>query len=99
MGHKNSWSDAVSTIYLTFARPMWDVCWAIMTFLCFYGQAPLTDAFLGHPMWNVGAKLTYGAYLCHPLVIKLSGGCATQYYTFGVMDELYRWAGNTLLAF
>lgn len=96
---KNTWSDIQSMIFLTFSRPMWGVCWAIITFLCYYGHAPITNAILSHKFWTPFVRLTYGAYLCHPLVIKLAGGCAVQYYTFSGMDLLYRMVGNTLLAY
>jgi len=95
----NSWGDVVSMFYLTFSRPMWGLCWAIMTFLCYFGHAPLTNAFLSHRFWTPFARLTYGAYLCHPLIIKLSGANTVQYYTFGAMDEIYRWSGNCAMAF
>merc|ERR1711948_222776 len=44
-------------------------------------------------------RLTYGAYLCHPIVIKMTAANATQYYNFSSMDLFYRWFGNTLLAY
>merc|ERR1711998_68590 len=59
----------------------------------------LTNAFLSHPFWTPFARLTYGAYLCHPLVVKLSAACAVQYYTFSGMDLLYRMSGNVILAY
>merc|ERR1712187_1055785 len=90
---------ATSTLYITFSRPMWAVCWAILTFLCYYGHVPITNGILSHRFWTPFARLTYGAYLCHPLVIKLSGGNAVQYYTFSNMDLLYRWTGNLILAY
>jgi len=93
------WSDTVSFLFLTFARPLWAICWAIITFLCYYGHAPATDALLSHRFWTPFARLTYGAYLCHPLVIKLALGCAVNYYTFSGMDLVYRICGNIILAY
>jgi len=96
---RNSWSDMESFFYLTFSRPIWAACWALLTFLCYYGHAPATNAFLAHRLWTPFARLTYGAYLCHPLCIKLTAGCLVQYYTFSGMDLTYRMMGNTLLAY
>jgi hypothetical protein len=56
--YRNSWSDMESFFYLTFSRPIWAVCWAIVTFLCYYGHAPATDAFLAHRFWTPFARLT-----------------------------------------
>lgn len=97
--HKNSWSDMSSFFYLTFSRPLWAICYAIITFLCYYGHAPATNAVLAHRLWTPFARLTYGAYLCHPLVIKLTAGCMVSYYTFSGMDLLYRWMGNAVMAY
>lgn len=100
--HKNSWSDQgdfLGFIYLTFSRPLWGICWALVTYLCYYGHAPMIDALLSHRFWTPFARLTYGAYLCHPLVIKLAAGCAVNYYTFSGMDLMYRITGNIVMAY
>lgn len=96
---RNSWSDTASFFYLTFARPAWAACWALVTFLCYFGNAPVTNGLLSHRCWTPLARLTYGAYLCHPLVIKLSAANAHQYYTFGTMDLTYRFCGNVVCAY
>lgn len=97
--YKNSWNDVESFLYLTFSRPLWAICWAVVTFLCYYGHSPMTNMFLSHRFWTPFARLTYGAYLCHPLVIKLTAGCMVQYYTFSGMDLAYRMMGNAILAY
>jgi len=98
---KNSWDShpAISAIYLTFSRPAWSFAWAVITILCYYDYLPLVNGFLAHSMWTPLARLTYGAYLCHPIVIKMTAGNATQYYNFSSMDLFYRWFGNTVLAY
>jgi len=97
--HKNSWGPVVSVMYLCFGRPVWAACWAVITVLCYYGYLPIVDGILAHRCWSPLARLTYGAYLLHPLVIKLSAGRALQYYTFSAEDMLYRYLGNTICAF
>jgi peptidoglycan/LPS O-acetylase OafA/YrhL len=97
--HRNSWNDSTSFIYLNFGRPAWAACWALVTILCYYGHAPMTNALLAHRFWTPFARLTYGAYLCHPLVIKLAAGNAHQYYTFSTMGLAYRWCGNIVCAY
>jgi len=96
---KNSWGDVVSAIYLTFSRPLWAACWAVITLLCYYDLIPLVNGFLAHPWWTPLARLTYGAYLVHPMVIKLAAGRSMQFYNFGVMDLGYRWVGNCIMAY
>eukprot|EP00930_Biecheleria_cincta_P002044 TRINITY_DN103101_c0_g1_i1.p1 TRINITY_DN103101_c0_g1~~TRINITY_DN103101_c0_g1_i1.p1 ORF type:complete len:648 (+),score=77.67 TRINITY_DN103101_c0_g1_i1:44-1987(+) len=96
---KNSWGDITSFLYIAFGRMLWAVCWATITLLCYYGYLPYIDACLSHSFWTPFARLTYGAYLMHPLVIKLSAGRAYQYYDFGSMELFYRLLGNTVFAY
>merc|ERR1719498_380420 len=95
--HAKEWSIATNTLFVTLARPLFAAGWAVITLLCYYDYVPLLNGFLAHPCWTPLARLTYGAYLVHPLVIKLSAANATQFYTFNSMDLLYRWTGNTVL--
>lgn len=97
--HKNDWSDMLSAIYLTFSRPVWAFVWAVITLLCYYDYLPIVNGFLAHRAWTPVARLTYGAYLVHPIVIKMTAGNETQYYNFSNMDLFYRWFGNTALAY
>lgn len=97
--NKNSWGDAVSVLYLNFGRPLWAACWGVLTLLCYFGYLPMTDGFLAHRFWTPLARLTYGAYLLHPLVIKLVAGNVVQYYTFSMQDMVYRTLGNIVGAY
>merc|ERR1719321_1196777 len=96
--HAKEWSVVTNTLFVNLARPLFAAGWAVITLLCYYGYVPLLNGFLSHPCWTPLARLTYGAYLVHPLVIKLSAGNAMQFYTFNSMDLLYRFTGNALLS-
>jgi len=95
--HAKSWG-VWNVVFVTLARPLFAAGWAVITLLCYYDYVPLLNGFLSHPCWTPLARLTYGAYLVHPLVIKLSAGNAMQFYTFNSMDLLYRFTGNALLS-
>lgn len=95
--HAEQWGVALNTVFVNLARPLFAIGWAVITLLCYYDYVPLLNGFLAHPCWTPLARLTYGAYLVHPLVIKLSAGNAPQFYTFNSMDLLYRWTGNAVL--
>jgi peptidoglycan/LPS O-acetylase OafA/YrhL len=99
--HTNSWDQHpwASVLYIDFSRPIWAVCCAVITLLCYYDYLPLVNGFLSHPYWTPLARLTYGAYLVHPLVIKLAAGMAVQYYTFTALDLVSRWFGNIIMAY
>mmetsp|Transcript_15489 Transcript_15489/g.27167 ORF Transcript_15489/g.27167 Transcript_15489/m.27167 type:complete len:619 (-) Transcript_15489:168-2024(-) len=97
--HKNSWNDFENILLLDLGRLLWAAALAVLTLLCYFGHLPRTEAFLAHRWWTPFVRLTYGAYLLHPLVIKLAAGTSTQYYTFSGMDLFYRWFGNTAMAY
>lgn len=97
--HANSWGTVASVLYIVGSRPLWAMAFAALTLLCYYDCLPILNEFLSHKIWTPLARLTYGAYLCHPLVIKLAAGTSMQYYTFSGMDLFYRVSGNCVMAF
>jgi len=97
--YKNNFSTFTNVIYINLSRPVFAAGFAVITILCYYDYLPLINAILAHPYWTPFARLTYGAYLIHPLVIKLSAGRSLQFYTFNGMDILYRFTGNSICAF
>jgi peptidoglycan/LPS O-acetylase OafA/YrhL len=94
----NAWSTFTNVVYINLARPAFAGCWCVITVLCYYDYCPLVNAILSNFMWTPMARLTYGAYLVHPLVIKLAAGRAYQFYTFSGMEIAYRFCGNVILA-
>jgi peptidoglycan/LPS O-acetylase OafA/YrhL len=42
----------------------------VVATLCFRGDAPWLNALLGHHAWVPLARLSYGAYLIHPIVLN-----------------------------
>jgi len=65
------WSKVGNVLYGTFNHTVWALGLGCLMTLCFV-QAPGTwwiNTFLGAEFWQWPAKLTYSAYLLHPLVI------------------------------
>lgn len=96
--HANEWSSTASAAYVTLSRPVFAAGWAVITLLCYYDYVPLLNGFLSHRCWTPLARLTYGAYLVHPLIIKLSAGTAHRFYTLSSTALMARSAANALLA-
>jgi len=99
--HKNSWNKQplLNALYIALSRPLWAALWAAITLLCYYGYLPLVDGFLAHPLWTPFARLTYGAYLVHPLIIMYAGSRTLQFLTFSTMNLTYHFVGNCVIAF
>jgi len=66
----------------------------VVTLVCFYGYLPFVDGILAHGIWTPFTRLTYNAYLVHPLFIKLVAGNAADYYYFEGMELAYHSLGN-----
>jgi peptidoglycan/LPS O-acetylase OafA/YrhL len=47
----------------------WAVCVAFVIWLTAYGRGSLVEYLLGSHVWEPLARLTFGAYLVHPLII------------------------------
>lgn len=99
--HKNSWDQAplATALYITFSRPLWCIGCAAVVLLCYYGYLPIVDGFLAHPCWTPLARLTYGAYLVHPILCWVGMGRAMQFLTFTFMGLMSRFFFNCVVGF
>lgn len=79
-----SWPPWANGLFLTFSRPVWATGLGVITTACALGRLPRLHAFLASPMWTPFARLTFGAYLMHPVVIKWFAGTATASYHFSM---------------
>ena len=95
----NSWGLGVCMLYLGFARQAWAFANAVITISCAVGALPWTNRFLSMHLWVPFARLCYGVYLIHPVVIKFVAANVTNYYHFSPADTLYRSIVNTLSSF
>mmetsp|Transcript_18734 Transcript_18734/g.43229 ORF Transcript_18734/g.43229 Transcript_18734/m.43229 type:complete len:135 (+) Transcript_18734:2-406(+) len=67
----NPWSETGNALYGALNHAVWGLGLATLMVLCFL-RAPGTgwiNCLLGAGMWQAPAKLTYSAYLLHPLII------------------------------
>ena len=58
---------------------LWGVPLGLVTMTSLAGFTTVFTRFFGHPFFGVVAKLTYGLYLCHPIVI---GYFVAEYHRF-----------------
>jgi peptidoglycan/LPS O-acetylase OafA/YrhL len=102
-GHESkkisNWGKIANDIYLTFGRPLWAAAHAVLVVACYFDYIPLINSVLAHPVWAPLTKLTYNAYLLHPLIVNWRCGLAVQYYPFTVFMVLQNMACDTALAF
>eukprot|EP00392_Amoebophrya_sp_AT5.2_P004813 g4822.t1 len=97
--HKNSWTAVESNLLLNFGRIFWALAIAFLTVHCYFGHYEMLDALLSHPSFTAFTRLTYGAYLVHPLVIKWFAGTTDQFYHFSPHLLASQWLLNAVLSF
>ena len=56
-------------IYITFSRYLWASCLALVVFSCHNGYGWFINSFLSMKLWTPLARMTFNAYLVHPVVI------------------------------
>lgn len=95
----DSWSGLANAVYITFSRPLWGLGLTIIAVACYFDYLPFFNGALSHWLWTPFTRLTYGAYLVHPLVVKLAAANETNYYTYSVADVLFRTGANAVLAY
>ncbi|KAJ8042519.1 Nose resistant to fluoxetine protein 6 [Holothuria leucospilota] len=93
------WTKAENIVYEMFCRFAWGVFLSWVIFACHYGYGGWVNSLLGHPAWAPVSRLTYTAYLLHPLVIMLflsfQGG--PSYLSLGLLA--FNFAGISLISY
>lgn len=96
---KKNWPQTACALFITFYRPIWALGLAVITTGCYYGYYPLLDGFLSHWAWQPFVKLTYGAYLLHPVVIKQLAANMVSYFHFSLSEVLLHAVCHSALAY
>ena len=65
------WKIAANVAYLSLSRPAWTCGVALLVFMCMRGDGGVVNTILSWRPWDAMAKLTYGAYLIHPILIRV----------------------------
>lgn len=94
----NSWPLSLDAAYLTFVRPAWACALAVLVAACRAMRGNPVDAFLSHRVWVPLARLTFGAYLVHPVIIKVLAANATAAVHFSPQDLAARAVMNVMCA-
>lgn len=95
----SNWSTEASATYLTFGRPLWACAHAVIALACYFDYIPFVNGFLSHWLWSPLTRLTYNAYLFHPLMINFRCGLAVQYYQFTTWTLLQNLLIDSTLAY
>jgi len=67
--YPTDWKAVENVSYIALSRLGWAAALSVVAFLCFAGELPVINAFLSFWPFEVLGKLTYAAYIVHPLII------------------------------
>ena len=76
-------SQAENILYSMFSHTGWGIALALLLYVCHYGYGGPINSFLSMPFWVPLSRLTFNAYLTHPIVMIAIFGSErdTMYYT------------------
>ncbi|XP_071495105.1 O-acyltransferase like protein-like [Diadema antillarum] len=90
---------AEALIYLTFSRLAWGVAVGWVIFACLVGAGGPIGEFLGWSFWVPMARLSYAAYLIHP-VLMTNNVYTTQFlYNMTYVTIAYHFIGNVVVSY
>eukprot|EP00049_Salpingoeca_infusionum_P016789 m.348436 g.348436 ORF g.348436 m.348436 type:complete len:938 (+) comp16147_c0_seq42:3069-5882(+) len=84
-------TKAGNVAYFMFARLSWGLMLGLVTLLCQFNYLPLVNTFLSWPGFAVLSRLTFAAYLFHPMVLNVYyfSMRSSQYVTAATLFVLY----------
>ena len=72
--HGHTPDKAENIIYIMFSRFVWSLGLALLVFICHYGYGGIVNRFLSMSFWIPLSRISYNAYLVHPLVLTVIFG-------------------------
>ncbi|RUS90314.1 hypothetical protein EGW08_001912, partial [Elysia chlorotica] len=81
------------------AKPLWSLCVAWVILACVSGYGGVVNSFLSWTAWVPLSRLTFGVYLCHPMVMYYfnNNRRTVLYFTYHFVME--RFLATVLLSF
>lgn len=94
------WDTAENTIFLTFSRPVFTLGLATQAHLIMTSRSAISlKDVLSHPAWTPFARLTFGAYLYHPIIMFSNYFASYRPIEFTAPFIFTNWLSFTVLSF
>ncbi|XP_065918694.1 nose resistant to fluoxetine protein 6-like [Dysidea avara] len=84
---ETEFGDFQTVLYLMFNGPAWSIGLSILIYICNTGYGGVVNSYLSWSIWEPLAKLTFGAYLSHIILILIVYG--TLQSTLILTDFVY----------
>lgn len=93
------WPKAGNVVYEMLCRFAWGVFVAWVVFACYYGYGGWVNSFLGHPAWAPLGRLTYSAYLLHPIILTIFIAHQGSAFYLSLALTAFYFAGVSLISY
>ncbi len=88
-----------NALWGAFARVLWSIMLVWVTMACTYGYGGIVDSFLASPLWMPLSKLSFCAYLVHPLVLNTYYASQPQPLYYSDNNFIYIYIGNVFFTY
>eukprot|EP00164_Ancoracysta_twista_P000936 GFYU01001225.1.p1 GENE.GFYU01001225.1~~GFYU01001225.1.p1 ORF type:complete len:629 (+),score=138.60 GFYU01001225.1:88-1974(+) len=96
---EGDWSKFENTFYLSFARSGWALGVSLLCLLCAFDRGFFVGRFLSAPFFTPLARLSFWAYLIHPLLMSVINCNKTQLYYYSAWNLSMWYCGYLLISF
>ena len=95
----STWNPWMTFLFTAFSRAVWSICIAIIMHLCLERRGGAVGTFLSWRIWTPLAKLSFGAYLIHPIVIYVWQLGGREKITFSLFSFLMDFTSVSVVSF
>lgn len=92
-------SQTGSIFYISFARTLWSISLSWLVIACATGRGGWINAILSWKVWASLGRLTYAAYLVHPMVLVAFNLTYVAPIAFTDLMLVYVFIGNVVLSY
>jgi len=96
---RSGWSNMDHTLYIAFSRPGFVLGIAFPMYAIMRGHGGVLRELLSLYIWVPLARLTYTAYLTHPIIIFVINYSSTTVFHYSAINMAIRYAAHLVLAY
>ncbi|KAK7094202.1 hypothetical protein V1264_007855 [Littorina saxatilis] len=93
------WDRWIETLYESVGRPLWAACVAWIIFACHNNRGGFINSILSWEGFLPLSRLTYAAYLVHPIVMMLHAYSKRALYYIDDFDMVYLFLGHSAVTY